>query len=104
MDHAFAMPVNYELCGILLGLAIYNSVNLDLHFPSVLYKKLLDEPVSLEDVEEIEPELYKGLKHIREYQGDLQNDLYQNFQVRFESFGETKTHDLCVIRYQIFNC
>lgn len=31
----------YELVGSVLGLAIYNGVILDVHFPPVVYKKLL---------------------------------------------------------------
>lgn len=34
-------PVQFELVGALLGLAIYNAVILDIHFPRVLYRKLL---------------------------------------------------------------
>eukprot|EP00873_Tetraselmis_striata_P043108 jgi/Tetstr1/463372/TSEL_008294.t1 len=34
--------VNFKLVGIMLGLAIYNSVILDVHLPMVVYKKLLD--------------------------------------------------------------
>lgn len=40
--------LNFELTGTLIGLAIYNSVLLELHFPKVIYKKLLDEDVGLE--------------------------------------------------------
>lgn len=29
--------------GMLLGLSLYNSVNLDIHFPLVVYKKLLNK-------------------------------------------------------------
>ena len=32
----------YYLIGMMCGLAIYNGVNLDLPFPLVVYKKLLD--------------------------------------------------------------
>ena len=42
------MPMKYELIGILLGLAIYNQVLLDIKFPLVIYKKLLDRPIDLE--------------------------------------------------------
>ena len=35
----------YHLIGVLCGLAIYNSIIIDLPFPSVLYKKLLKELV-----------------------------------------------------------
>jgi hypothetical protein len=45
----------FELIGILLGLAIYNGVILDLHLPVVVYKKLLGHKLSLEDVNQINP-------------------------------------------------
>jgi ubiquitin-protein ligase E3 A len=42
---------NYEYFGILFGLALYNGVMLGLKFPSVLYRKILNEPITLEDIE-----------------------------------------------------
>lgn len=33
----------FELVGVILGLAIYNGVILDVHFPLVVYKKLLGQ-------------------------------------------------------------
>ena len=33
--------INFELIGVLMGLAIYNSIILDMPFPLVCYKKLL---------------------------------------------------------------
>ena len=42
------MNIYFELAGILLGLAIYNAINLDLHLPNIIYKKLLNEPYNLE--------------------------------------------------------
>lgn len=51
------MPIRFEFVGMLLGLSIYNSVHLDIHFPDVLYKKLLnkqyEENYSLELVEDL---------------------------------------------------
>jgi ubiquitin-protein ligase E3 A len=44
------MPIQFELCGKLLGLAIYNSVILDIHFPLVIYKKLLGEEIGISDL------------------------------------------------------
>jgi len=35
-------PIKFELVGIILGLAIYNGVILDVHFPMVIYKKLMN--------------------------------------------------------------
>ena len=60
----------YNLIGVLMGLAVYNSIILDLKFPSICYDKLLNPPVvpnvdfisvgilkdpSLEDLSEIMP-------------------------------------------------
>jgi ubiquitin-protein ligase E3 A len=40
--NTFEANVKFELVGILMGLAIYNSNILDLHFPMACYKKLLN--------------------------------------------------------------
>lgn len=37
---------------------------------------------------QFESDVYKGLKHILEYDGDLEEDLHMNFQVEFEFFGD----------------
>lgn len=57
----------YNMVGRLIGLAIYNGIILDIHFPLALYKKLalaaepqgdpsrLDEQWDLDDLMEIDP-------------------------------------------------
>ena len=40
----------YNLIGVLMGLAVYNSIILDLHFPSICYRKLLTPPVVPQEV------------------------------------------------------
>lgn len=40
----------YQLIGLLLGLAIYNNIILDIRFPLVIYRKLLGCPVDLTDL------------------------------------------------------
>lgn len=40
----------FYLIGLILGLAIYNSIILDVRFPPSIYKKLLGEPVGLADM------------------------------------------------------
>lgn len=45
----------YKLVGLLLGLAVYNSVILDLHFPLGLYKKLMDVDIGLQDLKRLDP-------------------------------------------------
>lgn len=46
----FETNIKFELMGILMGIAIYNSVILDLHFPTACYKKLLGIHPDLEDL------------------------------------------------------
>ena len=38
---SYEMPVRFEFVGMLLGLALYNGVHLDIHFPEIIFKKLL---------------------------------------------------------------
>lgn len=45
----------YKLLGLLIGLAVYNSVILDLHFPLALYKKLMNVPVDVSDLKQLDP-------------------------------------------------
>lgn len=42
--------VNFELIGILMGLAIYNNIILDLPFPMAAYKQLLFQEITFEDL------------------------------------------------------
>jgi hypothetical protein len=50
-----------------LGLALYNNTILDLHFPPCVYKKLKGEPVGLDDLAVLNPELARGLRQLLEY-------------------------------------
>lgn len=79
------------MIGTLIGLAIYNSVLLDLPLPSVVFKKLLDETVSVEDIREFDPEFYTTLKNIAKSDNCAAMDL--TFSVTFDFFGEEQTVD-----------
>jgi ubiquitin-protein ligase E3 A len=41
----------FELVGTILGLALYNGVIIRVSFPPLMYKKLLNEEITLEDFE-----------------------------------------------------
>lgn len=56
----------YNLIGRLIGLAIYNGVILDIHFPLALYKKIFGYPMTLDDLKEIDPVSVEGLNGTRE--------------------------------------
>lgn len=47
--------LEFELIGKILGLAIYNGIILDVHFPLVVYKKLMGVKPTLKDLEEMHP-------------------------------------------------
>jgi E3 ubiquitin-protein ligase HERC4 len=47
------------ILGLLCGLAIYNFTIINLPFPLVLYKKLLAEPVELDDIGGLCPTLMR---------------------------------------------
>lgn len=53
--NTFESNVKFELIGILMGLAIYNSNILDLRLPMACYKKLLNIQPNLQDVIELMP-------------------------------------------------
>lgn len=60
----------YEFAGVVVGLSIYNGTMLDLKFPSLVYKKLLQKEGetfnNLEELKDIEPDMYKSFKYIME--------------------------------------
>ncbi|CAF0899632.1 unnamed protein product [Brachionus calyciflorus] len=71
----------YILIGELCGLAIYNSIIIDLPFPLALYKKLLKEQPTLQDMYALSPSVAKGLDDLLKYTGD---DFESVFDLTFE--------------------
>ena len=58
---SFESDAQFTLIGIMLGLAIYNTVILDVRFPMVVYRKLLGCKGTFEDLQEFDPTLWKGI-------------------------------------------
>ncbi len=71
----------FELIGIILGLAIYNSVILDVRFPLVVYKKLLGIKSTLDDLCVLKPVLGRGLKQLLSFEGDVENTYMRSFAI-----------------------
>ncbi|KAM5240546.1 putative E3 ubiquitin-protein ligase HECTD2 isoform 3-T3 [Hipposideros larvatus] len=98
----------FRLVGILMGLAVYNSITLDIRFPPCCYKKLLSPPivpsdqntpvgicsVTTDDLCQIMPELAHGLSELLSYEGNVEEDFYSTFQVFQEEFGIIKSYNL----------
>jgi len=86
--------IEYELIGSILGLSIYNGVIVDIHFPRIVYKKLLNMKANLEDLKETNPNLGTGLQKLLAFEGNVEEVYEHSFQINYEFFGETRTHDL----------
>ncbi|XP_031610121.2 probable E3 ubiquitin-protein ligase HECTD2 [Oreochromis aureus] len=98
----------FQLVGTLMGLAVYNSIALDIHFPLYCYRKLLTPPTvpcdqnalvgmanaTLDDLQQIMPELAHGLGELLSYEGNVEEDFYLTFQVFQEEMGMVKSYNL----------
>lgn len=83
----------FYLGGILVGLAVYNSVLLDVQFPQAVYRKLLALPLGLEDM--VDEEIKNGLQHLLDYDGeDIEDVFCLTFDVNWVDFGHEKTKEL----------
>ena len=88
-------PLKFELIGSLMGLAIYNQVLLDIHFPTACYKKLLDIEPNLNDLKELIPSMGESLQYILDCESPtLEQDFYMTFTYEYEVFGETRVEEL----------
>lgn len=100
----------FELVGIVVGLAIYHSVTLAIPLPPVrtffhsfaradsesqaLYKKLCGERLSLADLAPIDPVLEKGLRTLLEFEGDVEETFSRDFVVSQGMPWEIVEHEL----------
>jgi len=84
----------FQLIGIVLGWGIFNGVNLDVHFPLVVYKKLLGQPVSWVDLKGFDDELYHSFLKLLEFNGDVEQTFCLDFSINHDFYGEMKTIEL----------
>lgn len=74
---------------MIFGLAIYNFTIIDVPFPLVLYKKLLEEPVILGDLKCLSPTMANSLQSLLDYEGtDVQDVFCLYFSIDRDIFGE----------------
>jgi ubiquitin-protein ligase E3 A len=83
----------YYLVGVMVGLAVYNSVILDVHFPSAIYRKLLGLPLGMEDM--VDADMRKGLQKLLEYEGGDEEDIFcLTFEVAWMDLGVERRREL----------
>lgn len=85
----------FEMIGLLLGVAIYNSIIIDLKMPLAVYKKLKGQSCTLLDLADLQPDLAFGLQKLLEFEGDdVESTFELCFQLSYERFGEAVVVDL----------
>merc|ERR1712238_51759 len=85
----------YYLVGVLCGIAVYNSVILDVRFPHAIYRKLLRLPLGLEDL--IDEDVRKGLKTLLDYDADDAEEVFcLNFEITWMVLGKEQKKELKV--------
>lgn len=97
-DELDASPV-FFFVGVILGLALYNDILVRLQLPLVVFKKLQEEPVGIDDLVDVYPAEGASLGIIQEWQEDRIeefNDAFGEmcFEVQYDHFGEMRTAPL----------
>eukprot|EP00913_Durusdinium_trenchii_P007967 g7473.t1 len=98
--NSFEVNLQFELFGTVLGLAIYNQVILDVHFPMAVYKKLMhgsSTKLGLQDLLDFQPSLAQGLIGLLEHEdaGSFQETFGPlRFVVEYECFGAVQEAEL----------
>ncbi|XP_058666882.1 probable E3 ubiquitin-protein ligase HERC4 isoform X1 [Ammospiza caudacuta] len=94
-DKTFEDSDLFHLIGVVCGLAIYNFTIVDLHFPLALYKKLLNQKPSLDDLKELMPDVGRGMQQLLDYpEDDIEEAFCLNFTITVENFGTTEIKEL----------
>lgn len=88
----------YMLIGMLFGLAIYNNITMDVHFPPVLFKKILGFDGLFEDLEHTHPSIYRSLITLLQYDSQelsIEDCFCLTYEVSSKTvFGQTVNHSL----------
>lgn len=89
----FEPNINFELVGMLMGIAFYNNMFIDMPVVSTCYKILLDVAPDYDDMAQWQPETAKSLQFILDYKESdhdnrpLEDIVGRTFTVDFEQFG-----------------
>lgn len=91
--HSFETDQQFQLIGILLGLALYNGILVDVHFPAAVFRRLMGKKMGLRDLSDFRKDLFKGLTDLLEYDGDapVEDVFCLDFSVSEEYYGTVKT-------------
>ncbi|VDD74522.1 unnamed protein product [Mesocestoides corti] len=83
----------FRFVGRFIALALFHGKFIDNGFTLPFYKRLLNKPLSLKDLQTVDEEYYNSLLFIHENSID-EADLELYFEADYEHFGQTKTCEL----------
>lgn len=82
----------FKFVGMIIGKAIYDGYMLDCHFTRAVFKSILGKPVSLKDMESLDPDYYKSLVWM--LKNNITGIISETFSVEADDYGEHKIIDL----------
>ncbi|XP_054282243.1 E3 ubiquitin-protein ligase SMURF2-like [Macrosteles quadrilineatus] len=82
----------FHFAGRVIGVAVFHGHYVDGGFTTPFYKMLLNKPITLEDIEGVDPELHRSLTWMLE--NDITGVIDTTFAVEVNSFGVLKVHEL----------
>lgn len=82
----------FHFVGRILGIAVFHNNVLDGGFTLPFYKQLLNKPITLNDIEDVDPELHRSLTWMLE--NNINGVIDSTFSVENNSFGALKVHEL----------
>ncbi|XP_049854862.1 E3 ubiquitin-protein ligase SMURF1 isoform X1 [Schistocerca gregaria] len=82
----------FHFVGRVIGIAVFHGHYIDGGFTMPFYKMLLNKPITLDDIEGVDPELHRSLTWMLE--NSLTGVIDTTFAVEHNSFGVLKVHEL----------
>ncbi|XP_067123380.1 E3 ubiquitin-protein ligase SMURF2 isoform X2 [Centruroides vittatus] len=82
----------FHFVGRVIGIAVFHGHYIDGGFTLPFYKMLLNKPITLDDIEAVDPELHRSLQWMLE--NDITSVFDTNFSVEHDAFGQLQVHEL----------
>ena len=84
----------FEFLGFIVGIALVEDIKIWPNFNNFFLNNILDIENSFIELKKLDPEYFKNLVNLKNYEGDIENDFGLNFTIDEEDNGKTKTIEL----------
>ncbi|CAM4951268.1 unnamed protein product [Rotaria socialis] len=84
----------FRFIGRIVAMALYHEKFIDNGFSLAFYKRMLGKPLTIYDLESLDPEFYNGLLWIRENNLNLNDNLELYFNSSFDLLGKIESIEL----------